>query len=146
VLLMRGARDRFLEVQARLIKLFGALGAIATTLAAAGMFALVAFAVAQRRKELGIRMAIGASPRHILRMLMGQNARAMAVGAITGTAMAAALSKVVRSLVVLQNRDAVDVVGFAAGIACFVVAAVLATFLPAMRALRINPSATLREE
>jgi predicted permease len=146
VMLMRGARENFLEAQQKMVILFGAIGAVATTLAAAGMFALVAFAVAQRRRELGIRIAIGAAPRHILQILFGQNAKAMAAGGAAGVVLAAILSKVVRSLIVLQNRDAVDVVGFAAGLAGFVAAAGLATLSPAMRALRIDPSATLREE
>ncbi|MCU1259349.1 MAG: permease, partial [Bryobacterales bacterium] len=124
----------------------GSIGAVSTALAGAGMFALVAFTVAQRKRELGIRIAIGAKPRHILGVLLTQNANPTALGAVVGAILAVILSRLVRSLVVLQNRDAVDVFGFAAGLVCFVLVAALATLSPAMRALRIDPSATLREE
>jgi predicted permease len=146
VSLMRTTRDNFLETQRRMVILIGSIGAVATALAAAGMFALVAFAVAQRKRELGIRMAIGATSRHILGVLLTQNARPTAIGVVAGAILALILSRLVRSLVVMPNRDAVDLIGFAAGIACFVLVAALATLSPAMRALRIDPSTTLREE
>jgi len=60
--------------------------------------------------------------------------------------LATILSRLVRSFVFLSNKDTVDIVGFAAGLACFVGAAVLATLSPALRALRIDPSTTLRDE
>jgi ABC-type antimicrobial peptide transport system permease subunit len=146
VVLMRASRDSFLEGQRRMITLIGSIGAVATALAAAGMFALVAFAVAQRRRELGIRIAIGATPRHILGVLLAQNGKPTGIGIVTGVVLAAVLSRLVRSLVVLQRNNTVDVIGFAAGIAAFVLVAALATLSPAMRALRIDPSATLRDE
>jgi ABC-type antimicrobial peptide transport system permease subunit len=146
VVLMRASRDSFLEGQRRIITLIGSIGAVATALAAAGMFALVAFTVAQRKRELGIRIAIGATPRHILGVLLSQNGKPTGIGIVTGVVLAAVLSRLVRSLVALQKNNTVDVIGFAAGIAAFVLVAALATFSPAMRALKIDPSATLREE
>ena len=141
-----GTRPDSSTAQRRMVTLIGSIGVVAMALAAAGMFALVAFAVAQRRRELGIRMAIGASGRHILGMLLRQNARPTAAGAVAGAILAVILSRLVRSMVVMPNRDAVDVIGFAAGLVCFVLVAALATLSPAMRALRIDPSTTLREE
>ena len=129
-----------------MIALIGSIGAVATVLASAGMFALVAFAVAQRKRELGIRIAIGATPRHILGVLLRQNGKPMGIGVAAGVILAIVLSRLVRSLVVLQKSDTVDVLGFAVGIAAFVLVAALATLSPAMRALRIDPSVTLREE
>jgi predicted permease len=146
VLLMRSSRDRFLEGQWKMVMLIGSIGAVASTLAAAGMFALVAFAVAQRKRELGIRIAIGARPLHILNVLLKQNAIPMASGAIAGVILAAVLSRLVRSFILLQSHDAIDVTGFAAGLACFALVALLATISPALRALRIDPASTLREE
>jgi ABC-type antimicrobial peptide transport system permease subunit len=144
--LMRASRENFLEGQRKMIALIGSIGVVATILAATGMFALVAFAVAQRKRELGIRIAIGAKNRHILGILLAQNVKPMISGAVVGVILATILSRLVRSFVFLANKDTVDVVGFAAGLACFVVAAVLATLSPALRALRIDPSTTLREE
>jgi predicted permease len=146
VSLMRSGRQHFLETQRIMIKLIGSIGAVATALAAAGMFALVAFTVAQRKRELGIRIAIGATPRHILCVLLTQNAKPTGLGLVAGTILALILSRLVRSLIVMPNRDSVDLAGFAAGLACFVLIAGLAVLSPAMRALRIDPSTTLRDE
>lgn len=146
VSLMRTSRENFLEGQRRMITLIGSIGALATVLASAGMFALVAFAVAQRKRELGIRIAIGARHRHILGALLIQNARPTMIGAIAGVILAVMLSRLVHSFIVLPNGADVDVTGFAAGLGFFTLVAALATLSPAMRALRIDPSTTLREE
>ena len=146
VVLMRTSRDDFLDTQRKMITLIGFIGLVATVLAAAGMFALVAFTVAQRKREIGIRMALGAVARNILGVLLGQNARPMAIGVAAGAILAALLSHLVQSIVVLQNHGPVDALGFTAGIAAFVLVAVLATLSPALRALRIDPATTLREE
>jgi predicted permease len=146
VSLMRASHENALDAMRKMLTLFGALGALATGLAAAGMFALIAFAVAQRRKELSIRMAIGAGPANIVGILLRQNARAMTIGVAVGAVLAAILSQVARSMIALASKSTVDAIGFAAGIAAFVVVAALATLTPALRALRIDPAATLREE
>jgi len=146
VVLLRDQRDAFLQGQQRMMKLIGSIGAVATALAAAGMFALVAFTVAQRKRELGIRIAIGAGPRHVLGTLLAHHVRPTVIGMVIGVVLAAVLSRLVRGVVFLQHQDLVDVAGFAAGLAGFVIVAVMATISPATRALRIDPSATLREE
>jgi len=143
---MRASRENALQAQTRMITLIGSIGSVATTLAAAGMFALVAFTVAQRRRELGIRMALGAGPRHILNVLLRQNARPTAVGAIAGMVLAVVLSRLVSSQIVLRKQGSVDVAGVAAGLVCFGLVALVATLSPALRALRIDPSTTLRDE
>jgi predicted permease len=146
VALMRASRENALQGQAAMVKLIGSIGMVATILAAAGMFALVAFTVAQRTRELGIRIALGAGPRHILDVLLRQNARPTAIGAVAGVILAVTLSRLVRSEIVLPRKETVDFLGFAAGLACFALVAVLATLSPALRALRIDPSTTLRDE
>jgi ABC-type antimicrobial peptide transport system permease subunit len=145
VTLMRTSRENFLEAQRRLVMLISSIGTVATTLAAAGMFALVAFTVAQRKRELGIRMALGAGPRHILHVLLRQNAKPAVAGAVAGLVLAVILSRLVRSQIVLY-KEAMDVVGVAAGLAGFALVLALATLSPALRALRIDPSRTLRDE
>jgi len=126
--------------------LIGSIGTVATSLAAADMYALVAFTVAQRKRELGIRIALGAGPRHILGVLLHQNSKPGVAGAVAGLALAVILSRLVRSQIVLYKLEAMDVVGFAAGLAGFALVSVLATLSPALRALRIDPSTTLRDE
>ena len=144
--LMRASRESYIDGQRRIVTLIGSIGAVATALAAAGMFALVAFAVVQRRRELGIRIAIGAKPFHILRVLFSQNAKPTIFGAIAGSVLALLLARVVRSQIVINDIFAADILGFATGLACFLLVAALATMVPAARALRIDPSSTLREE
>ena len=144
--LMRTSRDNYLKSMEKLTILLGGIGLIATSLAAVGMFALVAFTVAQRKRELGIRIAIGAQPPHILRILLTENAKPMMIGAMAGSALAVALSRVEHSLVILPRHETIDFPGFVLGIACFALVAVLATLSPALQALRIDPSQTLREE
>jgi hypothetical protein len=146
VSLLRTWYDNNLDAQRRLVTMIGAIGAIATALAAAGMFALVAFTVAQRRRELGIRLAIGAGRRHILGVLLGQNVKPTAIGAAAGVVLALVLTRLVRSLVLLHKQQTMDPAGFAAGLSAFAAVAVLATLSPARRALRIDPAKTLREE
>ena len=146
VTLMRTARDTLLETEARIVTLIGSIGAVATILAAAGMFALVAFTVAQRTREIGIRIAIGAGPRHILDVLLRQNVRPTLIGAAAGVFLAVILQRLVRSQIPLEKVQTIDVAGFAGGLIAFAVVAALASLSPAWRALRIDPSTTLREE
>lgn len=144
--LMRTSRDNYVQGVQKLATLIGSIGAVASALAAAGMFALVAFSVAQRRREFGIRMAIGARGGQILKLLLAQNAKAVVAGCVIGAALAAALTRVLRAHIQLPSRETIDPVGFALGLGCFLVIAILAALSPALRALKIDPSATLREE
>ncbi len=109
-------------------------------------FSVVAFTVAQRRREFGIRIAVGARPHHVLSLLLAQNSAPVMAGAFAGAVLAVAASRIVRSVIVLPERQAVDPLGFAAGILIFLVMAVFAALSPALRALKIDPSATLRED
>src|SRR5262249_8330596 len=82
--LLRTSRDNYILGMQKLTTLIGSIGAVASALAATGMFALVAFAVAQRRREFGIRMAIGARSRHILNLLLMQNVKPVLIGSLIG--------------------------------------------------------------
>jgi ABC-type antimicrobial peptide transport system permease subunit len=143
--LMRAAREQALDSRSRLLIIIGSLSLIATALAAAGMFALVTFAVAQRTREIGIRMAIGASRSAILSALYSQNAMPVLWGVVSGGLAGVALGKIARGLVFLP-ADPLDPRGFMLGIASFLVIALLATASPAIRALRIDPAVTLRSD
>ena len=146
VSLMRTSRDNYILGMRSLATLIGSIGLVASVLAAAGMFALVAFTVAQRRREFGIRIAIGAGPRNILSLLLTQNAKPVVIGLIAGGALAVVLARIVHSEIHLPNGNAIDLTGFASGIASFLLITALAVLSPAMRALKIDPSATLRDE
>jgi putative ABC transport system permease protein len=145
---MLQAREIKVEGEQKLIMVVLSLGLIATALAASGMFAMIAFSVAQRTREIGIRMAIGATPGHVLRSVLGQTYAPVLVGMVTGTAAGSALGKIIKSLVWIQLDRLVDnpldISGFALGLAAFLAIAFLATLYPALKALRIDPSSTLR--
>jgi predicted permease len=143
--LIRSAHEQALDSQRKMLTVIGSLSAVATLLAAAGMFAFVAFAVAQRTREIGIRMAIGASPFAILSTLLKQNIGPVIVGIAAGTFAGIGLGKITRGLVYMQ-ADPLDPAGFASGIAAFGLIAAVAILAPALKALRIDPASTLRSD
>jgi hypothetical protein len=120
------------------------LGAIASWLAVIGIFGLRAFTVAQRTREFGIRMALGALGFDILRCVLGQYALPFGIGAVLGTALAAAVAKVVRNL--LFGFIPFDLLTFGAGLLLFAAVAFAASIVPARQALRIDPASALRYE
>ena len=147
---MLQAREFALEGAQKMTMISLSLGLIATVLAASGMFAMVAFSVAQRTREIGIRMAIGARPRHVLHSVLDQTYAPVLVGMVAGTAAGAALGKLVKSMIWMQVERIVDnpldISGFALGLAAFLAVAFLAILSPALKAVRIDPSSTLRYE
>jgi predicted permease len=145
VLSVATVRENALDTERKMITVLGTLGFIATVLAAAGMFAMIAFAVAQRTREIGIRMAIGARPRNILQTLLNRHYAPIAIGMALGTVLGIVLGKVAGSIVETIG-DPLDPIGFVAGLAAFLLIAALATLSPALKALRIDPSSTLRYE
>ena len=127
-----------------MVKVVTSLAAVATLLALLGVFGLLAFTVAQRTREIGIRMALGARRFDILRIVLGQYAIPFGSGAIAGIALAACSVKVIRGLV--YGFVPFDLRGFGAGLLLFAAVALAASIVPARRALRIDPASALRYE
>jgi putative ABC transport system permease protein len=126
-------------------KVFGSIGFIATALAATGMFALLAFSVVQRMHEIGIRIAIGATRRHLILTLLKPHAKSLGSGLVKGVFAGAMLLLFIR--VFAFPVAYVELLGgFGLGIAFFSAVAVVAIVFPALRALRIDPSRALRTE
>ncbi|HEX5479791.1 MAG TPA: ABC transporter permease [Dehalococcoidia bacterium] len=124
--------------------LLGVFSTLALLMAAAGLYALVSYAVARRTREVGIRLALGALPRDVLRLVVGRGARLALAGICIGTVGALAATRVLGSfLFEITPTDPVVFVGVALGIA---VVALGASWLPARRATRIDPVAVLRDE
>ena len=119
-------------------------GLIALLLACFGILGLVSFAVSQRTKEIGIRMALGAKPSHVLVAVMRQFAFPIAGGLLVGVGGAAALSQILRRL--LYGVSNLDPISYLAAMGIFAVTIALAVLLPVRRALRIDPMRTLRYE
>ena len=134
-------RDRIREVERAAVAV-GLLGTIALLVACLGVVGLVAYAVAQRTKEIGIRMALGAGRHDILRSLAGQFLPTVALGLVGGIAGAAALSQLLRRQ--LYGVSALDPASYVAAVCLFALAAGLAGLLPARRALRVDPAVALR--
>ena len=119
-------------------------GVIALLIACLGILGLVSFAVSERTREIGIRMALGAKPSHVLAFVIRQFSFPIAAGLVVGMAGAAALSQVLRR--VLYGISNLDPIAYLAALGVFAVAVTLAASLPAGRALGIDPARALRHE
>jgi putative ABC transport system permease protein len=124
--------------------LLGIFGAVALLLASVGVFGLVANAVAQRRRELGIRAALGAASDRLFAMILAQGMRPVAVGLVIGLAAAFYLSRLIATL--LFAIEPLDPVTFLTAPSVLVAVALLAIWWPARRAARLDPLETLRAE
>jgi ABC-type antimicrobial peptide transport system permease subunit len=127
------------------VVMLGAFGALALLLAAVGLYGVASYAVSQRTREIGVRMALGARPAGVLRLVLGQGLMLVAGGLILGLAAALALSGIVPPDL-LPNVSARDPLTFAGTIALLTVVAVGANYIPARRATRIDPLLALRAE
>jgi putative ABC transport system permease protein len=124
--------------------LLGLFAAIALLLAAVGIYGLIAYWVAQRTHEIGVRMALGAERADVVRMVTGQGARLAATGIALGLAGALVLTRLLKTMLFgIGVTDAPTFVASAGGLLLIVL---LATFLPALRATRVSPMAALRYE
>ena len=124
--------------------LVGACGLIALVLAVTGVYGVIAFAVARRTPEIGVRLALGARPAQILRLVMRESAIMSAVGLGVGLLAASGATRLLAS--VLYGVGASDVPTFAGVAAALAVITMLAVLLPARRALAIDPVVALRRE
>jgi hypothetical protein len=105
---------------------------------------LMAFAVVQRTREIGIRLAIGATPGDVLRLVVGQGARVAAAGVVIGLAGALVLTRAMRTL--LFDVSPLDPLAFVTAALLLLGVATLASYLPARRAARIDPQAAIRAD
>jgi predicted permease len=124
--------------------LLGFFAAIAISLASVGLYAIIAFMVTQRTRDIGIRMALGARPSDVLRMTLGEGWRLAVAGLLAGIAGALVAARLMRSLVF--DVSTTDPATFAATAALLALIALLASYVPARRATRIDPMIALRYE
>lgn len=117
---------------------------IALLLAAVGIYGLIAYSVAQRRHEIGLRMALGAARPDVLRMVVRQGVSLASIGIVIGLGGAFALTRLLKTM--LFGVGVMDALTFAAAAFALMLVVLLATFLPALRATRISPVVALRYE
>jgi macrolide transport system ATP-binding/permease protein len=122
----------------------GFLGALALALAAIGLYGVVAFAVTQRTREIGVRMAVGASPGDVLRLVIRHGMRLAMIGLVIGLALAIAATRLIGSL--LFGLSPTDPITLAAIALLLVLVTGLASWIPARRAARVDPMIALRHE
>jgi len=127
-----------------LLILIGVFAAAALTLVAVGLYGVVAFFVTHRTQEIGIRMAIGAQRADVLRLVLREGARLAAFGVAIGVVASLAISRILSSL--LFGISATDPSTFAGVSLLLSLVALTATYIPARRALRIDPVTALRYE
>jgi macrolide transport system ATP-binding/permease protein len=124
--------------------LLGIFGGVALTLAGIGLYGLVAFVVGQRTQEIGVRMALGADRRDILRSVMSQGARLAIVGLVLGGILAALATPLMSSLLV--NVSPTDLVTFGGTAVVLLAVALVAAWIPARRAANLDPVRALRAD
>jgi predicted permease len=122
------------------------LSAIALILSVSGLYGVVAYGLSQRQKEIGIRMALGATSQAIVRLVLSQSGRLVAIGAGIGLLLSFSVLGALRAMIDLKNISLLDPVAFAAGVLVIATAAAAAAYVPSRRATRIDPSEALRME
>jgi predicted permease len=124
--------------------LAGAFGGLGTLLAAIGLYGVIAFSVARRTREIGVRIAVGASGRQVLGMVMRQGLLLVLVGGLIGIALAALAARLLSG--VLYGVGSFDFAAWAIALLVLATAAAFANLIPALRAMRVDPMSALRTE
>lgn len=132
------ARQRFS------VTLLTAFGGVAVLLAAVGLYGVLAFVVSQRRREIGVRIALGATAGDVVRVVLREGVRLVGAGMAVGVALSIAVTRVMSSL--LFGTSPTDAVSFAAAAALLAAIALTASIVPALRASRVDPLTALRDE
>jgi predicted permease len=126
------------------------LGGLALVLTLSGLFSVLSYVVEQRAKEIGVRMALGATTRNVVRVVLSQSLRPVGIGLVAGGGLAAALAILLMSTPAASQIGAVvhvfDPVAYAASLLLVVTTCTLAASVPALRAALIDPIATLRND
>ncbi len=124
--------------------LVGSCGTLALILALVGIYGVVSYAVGRRSREIGIRVALGAAPREVVRLVASEGFRVVLAGTVIGLPIAAAATRALASL--LFGVSASDTATFIVVPACLLVVAMVAALIPARRSLAIDPVVVLRQE
>ena len=136
--------DRSIRTERTFATLSATFGLLALLLSAIGLYGVIANAVSRRTRELGIRLALGAAPGRILRLVLGEAGVLVAAGVVAGIPIAWATGRAIRSL--LYGVEPGDWRGVAAALGVLIAVAAMAAWIPARRASRVDPMSALRSE
>jgi predicted permease len=136
--------DRSLDDNRGVARLAGALGLLALLLATVGVYGVISYSVEQRRREIGVRMALGARRGQVMGVVLRSNAGALAIGLAAGLAIAVGESVALRSQ--LYGLSPADPLAYAGVLAALLLASLAAAWIPARRATRVDPLVALRYE
>ena len=128
------------QVAVALLSIFGGL---ALLLAAVGLYGVISYSVSQGKREMGLRMALGARPEHLLRLVLSNGLRLTAIGIVVGAVAALLVTRLFVGL--LYHVSPRDPVAFSSAFAVMAVASVAACFFPAWRAMRTDPVRAIRD-
>ena len=143
VITLREQVDRMTWTQRAAVTLLAIFGALALLLAGIGLYGVMSYAVSQSTRELGLRMALGASAQDLLRIVMSQGLGLTLAGIAVGTAVALGLTRLLGDL--LYKTSPRDPASFGSAFLVMTIAALAACFLPAWRATRTDPVRALRD-
>ena len=126
------------------VEMVGTLGVVGLLLALAGLYGVVAYNVSRRTREIGIRIAIGAGPLDVLRLVMSKGLVLVGIGTVIGLAMGVAVERLMNSM--LFNAGGTDLTVYLTVVPSMVLVTMLAAYVPARKASRIPPTRALRYE
>ena len=133
-----------LALRTFMMSLLGLFAVLALVLASVGIYGVISFAVSQRTREIGIRMALGGHPRDVLRLILGEGLKLVLAGVVLGLLAALAMTRLLSTLI--YGVSATDPFIFLSVVALLVAVALAACFVPARRAMRVDPIVALRYE
>ena len=137
------ARDSMVQLSFTMLTL-GVVSALALVLGTVGLYGVLSYLVAERTREIGVRMALGARSEQVSRMVMGQGARVVGIGVVVGLVAALLSTRALGTL--LYEVQAIDVPTFAAAAVLMIAIGLLASYLPARRASQVDPMVSLRAD
>ncbi|MGC2800496.1 MAG: ABC transporter permease [Candidatus Acidiferrum sp.] len=133
-----------LALRSFMMFLLGLFAVLALVLASVGIYGVISFAVSQRTREIGVRMALGAHPRDVLQLILGEGLKLVLAGVVLGIIAALAMTRLLSTLI--YGVRATDPLIFLSVVALLVAVALAACFVPARRAMRVDPIVALRYE